>query len=204
MTQGRRPSSKPITAADLVGIKDNMMRSDSAYRSEVERVENERRDRVAKLRDAERPIVNDLHRVGVNVSSVWDLNTSEPYPAALPVLLKHLEQGGYPDRVMESLGSAMAVGPAVFAWDRLRDLYLHADGHGEEEGLAVALAASATPTQLDSLIGLLGEDSRGDTRIHFLRAIKRVGGSRGRGTLESLRSDPLFGKEASALLKRRR
>src|SRR4051794_22064526 len=103
---------------------------------------------------------------------------------------------------MESLGSALAVEPAVFAWATLRELYLKAGGRGEEEGLAVALAASATKDQLDGLIALLDEDSRGDTRIHFLRAIKRVGGPRGREVLEALRDDPMFGKEATALLKR--
>lgn len=51
---------------------------------------------------------------------------------------------------------------------------------------------------------LLDETSRGDTRIHFLRAIKRVGGTRGLEVLESLQDDPLFGGEARGLLKRRR
>jgi hypothetical protein len=53
------------------------------------------------------------------------------------------------------------------------------------------------------LVNLLREESRGDTRIHFLRAIKRVGGEHGRQVLESLRDDPLFGKEARALTQRR-
>jgi hypothetical protein len=148
-------------------------------------------ERAAVLREAERPIVDDIRRAGYDVSSVWDLvNTSEPYPDALPILLDHLKQGGYPDRVMESMGRAIAVGPAVFAWDSLRDLYLRADGRGEEEGLALALAASATPAQLEPLIGLIGEDSRGDSRIHFLRAIKRVGGRRGAGVLNALIHNP--------------
>lgn len=136
------------------------------------------------------------------MDSVWDLvNTSVPYPPALPVLLKHLQRGGYPDRVMESMGRALAVKPAVFAWDALRELYLKARGRGEEEGLAVSLAASATSEHLESLIDLLNEDSRSDTRIHFLSTIKMVGGRRGREVLESLKSDPIFGKEARALLK---
>ena len=68
----------------------------------------------------------------------------------------------------------------------------------------MALAAAATSEHLDDLIGLLHEDSRSDTRIHFLRAIKRVGGERGREVLESLREDPLYGREAQALTKDRR
>lgn len=102
--------------------------------------------------------------------------------------------------VMESMGRALAVEPAVFAWDALRELYLKAGGQGEEEGLAVALAASATGEHLQALIDPLHDDSRSDTRGHFVSAIKRVGGHRGREVLESLNSDPLFGKEARALL----
>lgn len=160
---------------------------------------------MGELRQAEQPIVRDLRGAGVNVSSVWDLvNTSEPYPDALPVLLSHLERGGYPDRVMESLGCALAVKPSIAHWDTLRELYLTAQGHGAEEGLAVALAASATPECLDALIALLGEESRGSTRIHFLRPILRVGGRPGREVVESLRGDPFYGREANELLKRRR
>lgn len=180
------------------------LEEDSEYRRKTKASEAQRHDRVEELRRAERPIVNDLRAAGVDVESIWDLvNASAPYPDALPVLLKHLEQGGYPDRVMESLARALAVGPAAPAWDALRELYLHAQGRGEMEGLAVALAAAATEDHLDDLISLLDEPSRGDTRIHLLHAIKRVGGDRGLSLLDSLQTDPLFGREAQALLKTR-
>ncbi len=99
-------------------------------------------ERASVLRVAEQPVVAALHSVGVQVDSVWDLvNTSEPYPDALPVLMEHLERGGYPDRVMESLGRALAVKPAVAYWVRLKALYLAPQNPGEEDGVAVALAA---------------------------------------------------------------
>lgn len=163
--------------------------------------EAELRERVAGLREAEQPIVADLRHVGTDVSSVWDLvNTSEPYPDALPVLLAHLERGGYPERVMESLGRALAVKPSVAYWDRLKARYLAPRGSGEEDGAAVALAASATTAQLDDLIGFLGRPERGKSRIYFIRPILSVGGKRGRQVVEGLREDPVLGKEAAALL----
>jgi len=198
------PGRSKMTAAELMALKAEMLRSDPAYRAQTEAVEAERQARAEELRRAEQPIVADLKTAGVEVNSVWDLiNISEPYPTALPVLLDHLQRGGYPDRVMESLGRALGVGPAASAWETLRELYLAAQGRGEEEGLAVALAASATVDHLDALIALLNETSRGTTRIHFLRPIKRVGGEPGLEVLRSLEDDPLFGKEAQALLKRR-
>lgn len=197
-----RPKRRTGTTAGEVIARQQ---ADPEYWRRFAAAEPERYARVQELLRAEQPIVADLRAVGFDIASVWDLvNTSVPYPAALPVLLRHLEKGGYPDRVMESLGSAIAVRPAAFAWDTLRELYLKAAGRGEEEGLAVALAAAATPSHLDALIALLREESRGDTRIHFLRAIKRVGRTRGAQVLEDLRDDPMFGREATALTKRRR
>ncbi len=158
-------------------------------------------ERVAGFRAAEVPIVADLRLAGVEVSSVWDLvNTAEPYPSALPVLLEHLERGGYPDRVMEGLGRALAVKPAVVWWDRLCAVYRRSDGPEESEGLAVALAASATPAQLDSLIALIHEEARGESRVHLVRPILRVGGAKGRSVLELLRTDRVLGRETTAAL----
>lgn len=196
----RKKPSQGITADELMA----QLAGDQEYQRKTQAAEVERQVRVQELRRAEQPIVEDLRSAGVEVNSVWDLvNIADPYPKALPILLDHLQRGGYPDRVMESLGRALGVGPAASVWETLRQLYLAAQGRGEEEGLAVALAASATSDHLDALIALLDETSRGSTRIHFLRSIKRVGGKRGLDVLTSLQDDPLFGKEARALLKRR-
>src|SRR5690242_13923443 len=95
-----------ISATELMARLQN----DPEYQRKVQAAEAERQVRVQALRLAEQPIVADLRAVGIQVDSVWDLvNTSDPYPAALPILMEHLEGGGYPERVMESLGRALAV-----------------------------------------------------------------------------------------------
>jgi hypothetical protein len=198
MSERKKPS-QGITADELMA----RLAGDPEYQRKMQAAEAERQVRVQELHRAEQPIVEDIRRAGYEVNSVWDLvNTSDPYPNALPVLLEHLQLGGYPDRVMESLARALTVKPSAEVWDTLRQLYLAAQGPGEEEGLAAALSAAATTDHLDALIALLDETSRGSTRIHFLRAILRVGGKRGLEVLTSLQHDPLFGKEAGALLKR--
>ena len=197
-SKGRRG---PVNASDLVA----QLNADPEYQQRKAEFDRGLKERSEVLRRAEQPIVRALRDAGYDVSSVWDLlSAAEPYPEALPVLLEHLQRGGYPDRVMESLGRAVAVRSSSFAWQTLRELYLRANGRGEEEGLALALSVSATKEHLDALIELLGEEPRGESRIHFLRPIKRLGGERGLRVIESLLDHPLLGKEAAACLRKAR
>ncbi len=196
---GRRKKG-PISATELMA----QLRDDPEYQRSVQSAESERQVKAEALRRAELPIVDDLRSAGVQVGSAWDLvNFSEPYPNALPVLMEHLEHGGYPARVMESLGRALAVRPSVAYWDRIRTRWLEARDSGEEDGTAVALAACATKAQIDDLIRFLTVEQRGSSRIYFIGPILKVGGERGRAVVEALREDPIFGDEATALLKRR-
>jgi len=105
--------------------------------------------RLAEWRAAEAPLVAELRDAGFDVESAWDLvNTAEPYPAALPILLKHLSRP-YPDRVREGIARALAVrGDAAFAWDELCQLYdQEPAGTDAKEGIAVALAAIRKSTR---------------------------------------------------------
>lgn len=196
----KRSSRGPISATDLMAELEadpEYVAHQQGQDAELQRMEDE-------SRRAQAPLVEELRAVGVEVDSAWDLvNSSTPYPLALPVLIKHFERGGYPDRVMESLGRALAVKPAIEFWARLKDRYLNARGAGEEDGAAVALAACATAAQLDELVEFLSVAERGESRIYFLRPIKKLGGAQGRAVLESLKGDAVFGKEARALLKGR-
>lgn len=197
VTTGRRRSA--ITATDLMAELEN----DQEFQRRRRALDAVFQARAEALRQAEQPIVAELQAVGVDVGSIWDLvNTSEPYPAALPVLMDHLERGGYPERVMESLGRALAVKPSVTFWDRLKARWIGARDQGEETGAALALAACATKAQLDDVIGFLAVTERGESRIFFIKPLCRFGGDRGREVVEALRDDPVLGREATALLKR--
>jgi hypothetical protein len=193
----RKTRSGPTSATEfMVQLEqdEGYQRRKATRRAEVEVMARE-------LGLAEEPIVAALKRAGVQVDSVWDLvNTSAPYPLALPVLMQHLEQGGYPERVMESLGRALAVKPAVVYWDRIKELYLAPRDPGEEDGAAVALAACATSAQFDDLIGFFSLSERGESRIYFIRPVLALGGQKGREFVHTLLSDQVFGKEARALL----
>jgi len=198
-TMGRsRKQSGGMSAAELIA----QLQRDEEYQARQAAVDAELQDRQSALRESEQPIVAELRAAGIEIDTVWDLvNAADPYPSALPILMDHLERGGYPDPVTESLGRALAVQPAVAFWERLKTLYLASRSAGEEEGTAVALAACATDAQLDDLIGFLSAEERGESRIYFIRPILTVGGDRGRRLVEALRSDPAFGKEATALTR---
>ncbi|MEV8239521.1 hypothetical protein AB0O90_04750 [Microbacterium testaceum] len=164
--------------------------------------EAEQSKRRAAFAAAEAPILKDLRAAGFAAESVWDfVNTSDPYPDALPILLAHLKRGGYPNRVMESLGRAVAVKPMVAHWDDLVALYQNPRSSGEETGVAVALAACATKAQFDELLSLAADDSRDSTRIFFLRTLKRIDRARGTAFVESRVEDPVLGPEATHLTK---
>lgn len=62
-------------------------------------------------------------------------------------------------------------------------------------------AAKTTDFAYLGLTGQLLDERVAGSRIYFIRPILNVGGQRGREVVESLRSDPTFGKEARALLK---
>ena len=203
MTEAKK-SDGWTTVGDLRREKADLLKSDPAYRAAVEEADAERRERARALAQAEMPIVSDLQGVGVEVNSVWDLvNTSQPYEAALPVLMEHLERGGYPDRVMESLARAVSTKTASGYWRRLRDLYVRARGLGELEGLAGALAATATAEVFDDLVEVVHYEPAGDSRVLLLKAVVRTGRERGWAVIEELQSDPVLSREASARLKRR-
>lgn len=93
------------------------------------------------------------------------VNTSTPYPAALPILLEHLERP-YPDRVREGIARALAVHDAKFGWGTLVRLYRQeAPGTDAKDGLAVALAAASDDEVVDEVISLARDSAHGESRL---------------------------------------
>lgn len=164
--------------------------------------EDERRQRMAERWErAEVPLVRDLQAAGLSVVSVWDLvNTSEPYPDALPILLRHLERP-YPDRVREGIARAMAVrGGAKFAWNRLCELYRQEPVDTDaKNGLAVALAAVVDESTMEELIALLRDVRHGESRIFFVRPVSRSRDPRAREALDELADDPHLQREIALM-----
>jgi hypothetical protein len=187
---------KTVTASELLAH----LKADPDWVSCREAGERHSQQVRAESRAAQAPLLEELESVGVHVSDVWDLvNTSEPYPDALPVLLKHL-QLPYPSRVQEGIARALAVPPAAFGWPILMQRYVEAAAPDAKDGLAAALAVTATSDTLDELIALILGSDNGDSRLLLLGGLKRLrSDSRVAAALASLTEDPRLGPEARRL-----
>lgn len=194
----RRPE---ITAQELMAE----LKADPEWVAAREREARERQRRAAEWREAEAPLVEELSGAGFDVQSAWDLvNTSEPYPAALPILLRHLERP-YPDRVREGIARALAVRDAKFAWGTLKALYEREKaGSDAKGGLAVALAAASDDDVIDDVIALARDARHGDSRLLLLRALERSQNPRVPKALEELAADAALREEIRAIRSRRR
>jgi predicted transcriptional regulator len=99
MTERATPKYGRMTEAEI-----------AERRAQNVREEAERQARTAQLRLAEKPILTELRAAGFDMPSVWQRprDAVRPWSDALPIVIKHLERGGYPDRVMEGLGTVMS------------------------------------------------------------------------------------------------
>lgn len=161
----------------------------------------EARRAMEHLNDGE-PMDTELRAAGFK--SVWRLDPREgPYLEALPILVAHLERGGYPDLTTNRIGQALHVKAAVVYWDRLKAIWLNPRNPAEEEAAAIAMSGCAGGAQLDDLISFVNMNDRGESRIWFLRPVRRIGRKRVQDLLERLQTDPVLGVEATRILKGR-
>jgi hypothetical protein len=179
------------------------LEKDPAFVERRRKNEEEHQRRVEAYAVAEAPLVEELRKVGVSVTSVWDLvNSVDTPPQALPVLLKHL-QDRYPDAIREGIARALAVPAAKFAWPVLVKLYEQEQGRQTKDGLAVALANIADDETIDELISVIRDRRHGGSRVLLLSALGRSPLPRAQEALAQLADDPELYKEVQAILRRR-
>lgn len=187
-----------IAAEELM----RQLEADPEFVAAREQKERERQAREAEYRRIEEPLVRDLRAGGLEVDSAWDLvNTSAPYPNALPILLDHLQRS-YPDAIKEGIARALAVREAKFAWRVLVGAFRRESGPRAKDGLAVAIAATADKAVLDELIELAKDSTLGPSRLLLLRALARSRAPQARAALMDLEGDPDLEKEIKVILRR--
>ncbi|MBC7978625.1 MAG: hypothetical protein H7138_26870 [Myxococcales bacterium] len=199
-TFAMRMKRKWITAAELMAE----LEADPTWVADRDALEAAREKQAAEWRAAEAPLLADLLAAGYHASSVWDLvNTSIPYPAALPVLLEHLQRP-YPTPVREGMARALAVPEAKFGWDVLRQLFREEKEERAKDGLAVALAAAVDESRLGELIALVRDPQHGSSRILLLGRIASSRDPEAQTAFALFADDPILAKEVKAIMRRRR
>lgn len=157
----------------------------------------------------------ELLAVGVTVTSIYDLiNSQDRYDVALPVLLLHVNKA-YPDVIREGLMRSFGRPWARdLAWDAVLKAYLGEPNKsgiapagevgapsGPKDGMAVALAEMAKPSDLKTLIDLIREPKNGPSRIFFVKNLSRSRSAEAFDVLAKLSADPELEQEIAHRLK---
>lgn len=165
--------------------------------------ERERQALEKTLRADEKPVVDDLRDAGVAVDSVWDLvNTGRPYPAAVPVLIRHLRRP-YHTRTRQGIARALTVREAQAVEADLLSAF-RAETDNAENGvkwlIGNALSVAASDRILDDVIALATDPTHGPARRELLTILQGSRHGAVRAALESLVDDPDLGERARELV----
>jgi hypothetical protein len=146
-----------------------------ARNAETEARLKERRE---QSRKEQSQLLAELAAIGIRVESAWDfVNTADKYPAAIPVLLRHVALP-YSKRVKEGIVRALTVnyaGPEV-----LRELirqFCEQTDHSPNSlkwVLGNAISEVATPADAETVIALAMDPSHGDSRDAITQRLPRV------------------------------
>lgn len=175
---------------------------------------NRERDRIlaekeARLNEAEKPLVAALRGTGLKIDCVWDLvGTREPYPAAVPILLEHMDRD-YPPEIREGIARALAVPEAIIGWPKIKTAFLNDPNPTKEMSSskwawALALGNSADDSVISEVIELARDASIGHDRSPLVGALLRSKDPRAKQVLDELERDPLIGKEVKMARKKGR
>jgi HEAT repeat protein len=196
-----KPSGPPkVTAAELM----SRLNANPEWVAKAATATAESERRAMELRHAEHPLLEELHSLDYEITSVWDLvNSDVEYSSAIPVLVKHL-QYEYPSPVREGIARALAVPWANCVWPRVVRLYRDERDQRVKAGLGAALSAMSTTEMLPELIGLVLDQQNGPSRNFLLEAIHQCRDPRGEMAIRACESDPELAAEALALRTRKR
>lgn len=184
-------TDKPKTAAELLAE----LRQNREFAAR-EKARAEKMNEVLETSEKEQDrLLSELADIGLKIASVWDLvNKQSKYPAALPILIRHLSLP-YSSGVREGIIRALTVDYA--GSEALRVLiseFLRQNDDTETSlkwVLGNAISTVAQSSDAETLISLALDRSQGKARDMIITALPRVvkDKSRLRDVLDALRSD---------------
>ncbi len=182
--------TKAMTAAELM----QELRSDPNWMAQADAREHWRLAVSERLRREQEPLIRDLAEAGYLVRSIDDLvNTRDPYPSAIPVLLRHLENTNYDPAIREGIARALTVREAkeflpelVEAFRRDPDTAVN----GPKWAIGNAIEMLFDDRYADQIAELVRDRSHGPARNILVYALGKSRSEAAREAIESLRSDP--------------
>lgn len=161
------------------------------------------------FRQHEKPLIDEVLETGIRVESVWNfVNTADKYPRAIPILIKHLSRP-YHHRVKEGIVRALAVKEAKgIANKAIITEYLKApkDDFHYRWTFGNTMRVIVTEDDLDELIEIVLDESNGDSRDMFVRALAKLKSPKVREVLNELANDrsEMVATEAKKAQQRKR
>jgi hypothetical protein len=163
-----------ITAAEHMAL----LQKDPVWVARNAEDEAKLKQRQEQSRREQAKLLAELKDVGFQVESVWDfVNTADKYPAAIPVLLRHL-MVPYSKRTKEGVVRALTVkyaGPEV-----LRELITQFQEQTDDSAnslkwvLGNAISEVATPADAETMIALATDPVHGEARDMITQRLPRV------------------------------
>lgn len=182
--------------------------------SEVEEMLRIREAFGKALQQQAAPLFDELAMVGIKIKSVWDLvNTSEPYPNAIPILVKHLSRS-YHNRNKEGIVRALAMKDAKgIANKAVFEEYRKLPKESPEEpwifhyrwAFGNTMRIIVTKDDLDDLIEIVTDESNGESRTGFIEALAKLKSPKVIDVLHKLEHDSnqIVAKRAKKMLVRK-
>lgn len=193
----------PMTAGELM----RELESDPEWVAQEEARERWREKQAEKFAREEAPILREIAENGLIIDSIADLvNTREPYPEAIPVLLRHLKKGDYSPDIRDTLARSLTVRgypeilPAMIeAFRRDPDPRLN----GPKWAMGNAIRILFDDKYVEEIAALARDQAHGEARSELAFALGKSKTKLAEETLQELRSDPQITVYVQEALKRR-
>lgn len=206
MAEKKRTKSR-ITAEQLM----SELESDPEWVAKRDAREQWRKARAARIGREEAPLVREVSDAGLEINSVWDLvNTREPYPEAIPVLLRHLKRRDYHPAIREGIARALTVKsypeilPAMIESFR-EDPDPIVNGPKWAKGNAIEVLFD--DRHVEEIVELARDPTHGEARDMLVYALGKSKSPFADEVLQELLADPqleIHAKKAIELRERRR
>lgn len=195
--------SRPMTAEELM----ERLESDPEWVAQRDARERWRQKQSERILREEQPLVREIAEAGLLIESVWDLvNTREPYPEAIPILLRHLQRTDYDPAIRNGIARALTVKghpeilPAMIeAFRRDPD----PSSGGPKAAMGNAIEVLLDEGYIEEIADLARDPAHGEARGMLAYALVKSKSPVAEKALQELLSDPQMKKYVEEALKRR-